>query len=601
MGTAAFSIGGLVGFALLNFVLLLFLENLLRYEFGLAIGKAASAILASLGIAAGICIKLNRDLIDNAPAILVIAVIMAAVTAVCFAGKASSKQTKLLVFLVAAGLVLSVAFIVFSAGSFTPDSYSYYDIARTTFKDYGNTGMIRQYVVDSEYNCSFPYLFPLFVWLVDKLTGLGTYSGIFVNFYLLLFSVVLINSISRRLTSSYVSGAVTSFILLTSPYMLDETSSARTIPMAFFFVLLALFLFVLYYKNGDGKARYPLLIGGALGLAMCTRFDNISAVAYCAAVFLLLPGKRIRNLILYILGAGLAALPWVIYSFVRFGKVWATDNGGTPFLVEPTTPTRIILEGSNTPTLFTAPSLWFAALFKKAGTILFNASSCSLASNLIILIGAAACIWIIAKKKPSKKAVAAFTLVVIFYALKTCMYILVGYPDERYHAETMIIVPFAVLLFIALNKVDLRVALTSVSCLVLSAVTLVMYYFMIPTHFPKMASPADKEKAKILSNIDVMREFLNPYLERMKASDIRQDKAVLVIGYSYEFARWSDIKIYAEPTSLDRDSVEYLIGKHSDIAYVLVPDEKEELSWMAGKYPGEHVGNSTLYKLEEKT
>ena len=54
-------------------------------------------------------------------------------------------------------------------------------------------------------------------------------------------------------------------------------------------------------------------------------------------------------------------------------------------------------------------------------------------------------------------------------------------------AETMIIVPFAVLLFIALNKVDQRVALTSVSCLVLSAVTLVMYYFMIPTHFPKMS------------------------------------------------------------------------------------------------------------------
>jgi len=602
MGTASFSIGGLIGFALLNIVLLLVLENLLKSEFGLAIGKPVAAILASLGIVTGICIKINRELIDNAVAILVIAFFMVTLVTVCFAKKASSKQTKLLVFLVSAGLILCTAFIVFSVGTFTPDSYSYYDIACTTFKDYGNTGIIRQYVVDSEYNCSFPYLFPFFIWLVDRLTGLGIYSGILVDFYLLLFSIVLINMIGKRLTSSYVSGAIASFILLTSPYMLDETCTARSIPMAFFFVLTAFFLFVLYFKDGNGKARFPLLIGASLGLAMCTRFDDISAVAYCAAVFLLLPGKRIRNFLLYVLGGGLAALPWMIYSLIRFGKVWATDNGGTLFLVEPAPPTRIILEGSNAPTLYTAPSLWFASLFKKAGSILSNVSSCSLASNLIFLVGVATCIWIIAKKKPSKKAVVALIAVVLFYALKTCMYILVGYPDERYHAETMIVVPFALLVFIALNKVDLRTVLTSVSCLVLSVATLVMYYFVIPTNFPNMVFPTNKENTKILSDIAVTRKFLLPCLERMKGPDIPQDKAILVIRYSYEYAIWSDTKVYAEPTSCDEDTIEYLIGKHPDIGFVLVPGSKmEEFSWMVGKYPGEQVGFCTLFRVNEKT
>ncbi|MBO4449188.1 MAG: glycosyltransferase family 39 protein [Clostridiales bacterium] len=598
LGIASFSVSGLIGFTVLNFVLLAVMENILKDEFGIWTDHVTTVLISCLGLASAILMRIDPAMIDNAWVICAIALVMVMLVAVSFVRKASSKEAKALILVVAAGLVIAAAFIVFSTGAFTPDSFSYYDIAKTTFKDYGNTGMIRQYVVDSVYNCSFPYMFPFLIFLTDKLTGLGTYSGVFVDFYVLLFSVLVINMIGKRITSSCACGAAASFLMLTSPYLLDEVCAARTIPLAFFFVLMAMLFLVLYFKDGDHKAGYPLLIGASLGLAMCTRFDNISAAAYCGAVFLLLPHKRIRNLISYAAGLAAAISPWVIYSLVRFGKIWATDNGGTLFLVEATTPTRIVADGSSAPTLFTAPSLWFAALFKKAGTILFNASSCSLASNLLVLTGIAACIWIIARKKPSRKAVIALAAVLLFYALKTCMYILVGYPDERYHAETMIIVPFALIMFIAVNKVDLKAVRMAILCLVLSLVTIVLYYFMIPTHFSKLVMPADTENCRILSTIDVPREFLDPYLERMEKPDISKDKAILVLGYSYEFARWAGIKVYAEPDPMDGASVKRLIEMYPDIGYVLVPEGKEGMEWLSEKYPGEAVGGSRLYKVE---
>ncbi|MBE7069982.1 MAG: glycosyltransferase family 39 protein [Ruminococcaceae bacterium] len=598
LGIASFSIGGLIGFTVLNFVLLAVLENLIRDGFGLWTDHVTTLLTACIGLAVAICIRIDPGIIDNAVAICAIALVMVILVAISFVRKASSKEAKAMILLVSAGLILATAFIVLSTGAFTPDTFSYYDIARTTFNDYGNTGMIRQYVTDSVYNCSFPYMFPFLIFITDKLTGLGTYSGVFVDFYVMLFSILVINTIGKKITSSCISGSVASFLMLTSPYLLDEVCAARTIPVAFFFVLTAMLGFVMYFGDEDRKAMYPLLIGAFLGLAMCTRFDNISAAAYCGAVFILLPQKRIRNLICYVTGLAVTVSPWVIYSLIRFGKVWATDNGGTLFLVEATTPTRIVAGEGSGETLFTAPSLWFKALLGKAGTILFNMSSCSLASNLLVLIGIVACIWIIAKRKPSKKAVAALCTVVLFYVLKTCMYILVGYPDERYHAETVIIVPFALLMFMAVNKTDLRAVKMAVLCLVMSCVTIVLYYFMIPSHFSKMVPPTDTENCRILSTVDVPREFLKPYLERMEKPDIEKDKALLVLGYSYEFARWADIKVYAEPDPMDGATVKRLLELYPDIGYVLVPEGREGMEWLGEKHEGEAVGESRLYKVE---
>ena len=101
-----------------------------------------------------------------------------------------------------------------------------------------------------------------------------------------------------------------------------------------------------------------------------------------------------------------------------------------------------------------------------------------------------------------------------------------------------------------------------------------------------------------VGNMPVPREFLKPYLERMEKPDIEKDKALLVLGYSYEFARWADIKVYAEPDPMDGATVKRLLELYPDIGYVLVPEGREGMEWLGEKHEGEAVGGSRLYKVE---
>ena len=204
------------------------------------------------------------------------------------------------------------------------------------------------------------------------------------------------------------------------------------------------------------------------------------------------------------------------------------------------------------------------------------------------------------KKKASGKAAAYLGTVVLFYVLKTCMYVLVGYPDERYHAETMIIVPFAVLLFIAKAKLDLHARPLVILAVLLSAATFCLYGISIPGFVRKGTVISDGGLRKILCKVDQPKDYNVPYLERLKQPDIDRDKAVLFVGSGIEVGRWTDLKLYAGPVPANQDTVEYLLKKYPEIGYIFVEDRECDTEWLSAKYRSENVGYCRFFVLGEE-
>ncbi len=78
-------------------------------------------------------------------------------------------------------------------GCFSPDSHSYYEISQTFTGNFGFVDTIRQYVIRTDYNISFPYFYPLCLFFVNGITKLGRYAGVLFNFYIMLFTGIVIS------------------------------------------------------------------------------------------------------------------------------------------------------------------------------------------------------------------------------------------------------------------------------------------------------------------------------------------------------------------------------------------------------------------------
>ena len=350
-----------------------------------------------------------------------------------------------------AGMILLLAFFfcycALSSLCLSPDSYSYYDMARTLFSDFGRVATVRQYVVFTDYGISFPYLYPLLLAVTDSLTGLGMYSGVALNVPLSALAAVLLLPLSRRICGRDWPGLLAAAVLLTNRKFLSEVLSGRAIPAA----VLCVVLLLLVLCREDWRSFPNLFLAGLLaGASMALRFDNLTAVGFLGLCVLLLSGRgRLPRAVCCGLGALIPLLPWAVYSLARFGTVWISDNGGTLTLMDITTPQRFFLPDEVPASLFSDPGAWLHALPGRFATVLVLlgltfVSTQVLLPGLVLAAGAARDRLRRGRVPfPRRRAWAMPLLILVFYALKTLAYCLVGYETARYHAETVVMVTFA--------------------------------------------------------------------------------------------------------------------------------------------------------------
>lgn len=375
--------------------------------------------------------------------------------------KEKSIQSIIPVVFVVFGLYLAWNSVMQIAGAFSNDSFSYYDIAQTIGNDFGRVSSIRQYTLRSDYNCSFPYLYPLLVRLTDMLTGFGLYSGVALNFMIMPLTAVLILYISRKYTQSMICGAVAALFLFLNTYYLEEVCAARSIPLSVLLTLSAVSLTLHFCLHPDRRKWLLVLTGLLAGLNMMNRFDEISLAAFLVPViFLAVPkGTRIRSVLLYAAGLIPACVPWMIYSMKHFGKLYISDNGHTMLMTKAEVPSYVYLPDAAYSSLQTAFGEWAGSHLKSLLDTLIGAVNISAPVLLLILLlflsGFLAC-----RKKygehmklsefrdelPEKAVMRVQGVILLYCLLKLMMYALVGYIEKRYYVEPMFLIAFAALI-----------------------------------------------------------------------------------------------------------------------------------------------------------
>ena len=151
----------------------------------------------------------------------------------------------------------------------SPDSYSYYEMAKTLFSDFGRVSTIRQYVQFTDYGISFPYLYPLLLAVTDVLTGWGMYCGVLVNIVASLLAALLFLPLSRQVCGTRWPGLMAATALLTNRKYLSEVLSGRAIPVAVLCVVALLCLLSRSHRwSRKNLFLAGLLAGGLLRLVL---------------------------------------------------------------------------------------------------------------------------------------------------------------------------------------------------------------------------------------------------------------------------------------------------------------------------------------------
>lgn len=242
----------------------------------------------------------------------------------------------------------------------TPDSWTYYELARSIPGDFYRLHLVRQFQFVSPYGASFPPLWPLLVRLADGLTGAGVASGFWLAVLASGLFVALSEAAGRRCFDSRWVGLGAALIALTHHGLLQEVAGGRTMPLQM--CLYAAILWSIAGTPGPGKAALAGLLGG---LAVMNRFDALPAALVLAAAMPLLGQPRWRAGAAGLAGLLLALSPWLLYSRRHFGRWFVSDNSGTALNPDPQAHVTDWWPHAR-PTLFDAPGAWLAKVLANA-------------------------------------------------------------------------------------------------------------------------------------------------------------------------------------------------------------------------------------------
>jgi len=478
-----------------------------------------------------------------------------------------SVKGKVALFVVLTSLFYLIFYCIMVKEVFSPDSYSYYELSKTIFRDFYKVSTYRQYVVFTDYGISFPYLFPLLISIVDFFTGLGIYSGVIVNLLVAVAASFFLCKISKKLLNTSIVGAITTFFLLCNPLYLDEILAARAIPAA---ILCFLIIFYKLLALPNLSKKDSFIVGMIAGAAIVIRFDAL-VLSGCAfiIVFLFSKNKRIVNSLMFMGGLLVVAAPWILFSLIVFHKPWISDNSGTATLVMPQIPQRYSSSGHIPQTLFTDPDLWFDVFFSFKIKNVFSAFKyCFFYGGGVFFVGWFLINLILNFKNISlsffsknKKIFIVMIITLLFFVLKTMMLFLVGYLDVRYHIETWAFIVFflSTIIFLFDKKFEIMKnisVLVLIICVLIQVFTAPSILEKKPELLPYIVSYSKKsdysESKEVLKKEILTSPEWVVALRDIVESDIENPRVLFLDStYSYVFGAYTGITTFSTPIIFD--------------------------------------------------
>jgi hypothetical protein len=248
-------------------------------------------------------------------------------------------------------------------GTFSPDAWTVYELARTVGGDFFRANTAREYVTGSTYSSAFAPLWPVIVSAFSQIIG-NIYAGYVAAFFAYAAFAVSAELFARRAFSQRGIGVLSALLMLQFLGVREELSSGRSIPFALCELALLGALLIGLKTAPTWRVALVGLLAGALAM---TRFDALPAALVVILGAPLLGVSRTR-LALIVGGFALAVAPWVAYSIVHFHTVFATDNRAVALAVDRM---AFVHDFHVRPqlTLFDAPGAWLSKVVRHAVTI----------------------------------------------------------------------------------------------------------------------------------------------------------------------------------------------------------------------------------------
>ena len=534
--------------------------------------------------------------------------------------QAKSSDIRISVLLVSFAMAIVAIYGLRYLGHYSPDSFFNYKIAQSFGDDPGRVTLVRQYVVHTDYNISFPYLYPLLMYLADCATSLERYAGVLVNAAAMMLTAWLLLKASKRWANAVWPGAMGLFILSMNAEYLEEVFAIRSIPLAMLLGVAAIYLCVSLYANHlpqqdaspPGIARVlgiSAAMGALAGAGAVVRFDGLVLLVFLAlAILVIAKGRRIPAACVYAAAALMFMVPWMVYSYRINGSLWISDNAGTLFLVEPSIPNRIDL--GDVPTLFTAPGAWFLALFKKTGRILLSLCICSPAAILVAVACLAGCRR--SHVKWSKPEICAAAAIAVFFVLKTGMYILVGYKDIRYHIETTVVIATMLMIVWARHdSVKSDANENGMSLFGLSrqrlAIGAIVVLLSLWTFGKSMVGFVRNPLYHAIHEGTVEPVQIRELDLALQNHGIDKDKGLLVMGQGHEysghyFGGWTNRRVFVEPVDLTVEKLGVMLDRYPEISYIVLHRGSkfadDMLAHLNQTYDKQSVGEVDVYAVK---
>ena len=596
-GIATPSARGAVGTIALVFVLTAGLEFGLYKIAGFRFKRAPGLCLICVAVAYCIIASVLPSIAFYQVTLSVLTIVYAVILAWGVLSFTNSTLNRVVGLLLIFGLTLAFLYGWQNLGYFNADSYGYYEISQTFtngLHNFGKVSTIRQYVVRTDYDMAFPYFYPFILYITNCITDIGRYSGVFINVYLMLYTILAFIGISKSLVKRIWCGAAAGTLLLSIVYYAyNEVFDFGSIPLVLLGSTICFYLCAKLYITQKSSLFIPFVTGAVAGMVIVTRFDGLALAAFCALLMIFVQKEhRLRNFLLYFYGLIILVAPWVIYSIVHFNTIWASDNKGTMFLVETDTPLRLYLPDEEVRTLFNAPLEWVLAFAYKFVKICYKLVVCSIPADIIILV-----YIIVALKKRREitpfpnKIFFILVTAVTYCAGKTFMYILTGYGLSRYHIETVVLFTFVIIMiFEKLSIVPSKRMMRGIGIV------------MLTLFFAGFGWETKSETIGLfdrpLSNINVAPKWIDS-LERKLDKIIDDDNAeIFYLAQDHSLGGWIDRKIYIAPNWA---KVEFAMKNYMDVEYVLcdiqyLPEEIREN--LDARYEKNDLGRFLLYKVK---
>jgi glycosyltransferase involved in cell wall biosynthesis len=215
---------------------------------------------------------------------------------------------------------------------FGPDSWAYYELAKTVGDKFYEFSHFRSYWSELPYSASFPPLFPILIALFDLTFGAGARSAIYISFISFFAFTLISEKIGRIAFGVPLLGLSLALLLTVAPNMLiSELSAGRTIPLQLFLFSI---VFVLLLQQKHEKWIWSVSIGIICGFCVLNRFDAIILPILIASLVLFLTCRFYLSITILALSLVLTS-PWIAFSLVKFGLWFATDNAATALAVDP--------------------------------------------------------------------------------------------------------------------------------------------------------------------------------------------------------------------------------------------------------------------------